>query len=160
MHTCIMYFCSNPCCKYPNGNLTHFGLPHVSISCLLLVVMFLCSLSTAKVRLLTHGSPSLNKGEQRSRGSYVQGGARSGAISSYITHLNGSPTFLIRQKGEKESKSEDQAQEQAKDFTKFTRQGQDASYTKGALVFDTFVSFICFRILFVIIKKGEIVEAT
>ena len=73
---------------------------------------------------------------------------------------NGSPAFLIRQKGEKESKSEDQAQEQAKDFTKFTRQGQDASFTKGALVFATFVSFICFRILFVIIKKGEIVEAT
>ena len=34
------------------------------------------------------------------------------------------------------------------------------SFTKGALVFATFVSFICFQILFVIIKKGEIVEAT
>ena len=79
------------------------------------------------------------------------------AITSYISHFNGSPAFLIRQKGEKESKCEDQAQEQASLHQIYKARSSRKSYTKGALVFATFVSFICFRILFVIIKKGEIV---
>ena len=75
-----------------------------------------------------------------------------------LTHSNGSPAFLIRQKGEKESKSEDQAQEQAKDFTKFTRQGQDASYTKGALVFATFVSLFAFGFYLSSSKRGRLLR--
>ena len=77
-----------------------------------------------------------------------------------LSHSIGSPTFLIRQKGEKESKSEDLFKFKGQRLHQITWQGQDASFTKGALVFAAFVSFICFRILFVIIKKGEIVEAT
>ena len=69
-----------------------------------------------------------------------------------------SPAFLIRQKGEKESKSEDQAQEQAKDFTKFTRQSQDASYTKGALVFATFVSLFAFGFYLSSSKRGRLLR--
>ena len=79
-------------------------------------------------------------------------------LSSNISHSNGSPAFLIRQKGEKESKSEDQAQEQAKDFTKFTRQGQDASYTKGALVFATFVSLFAFGFYLSSSKRGRLLR--
>ena len=48
----------------------------------------------------------------------------------------------------------------SKDFTKFTRQGQDAKLHQRRACLRYVCKFICFRILFVIIKKGEIVEAT
>ena len=71
---------------------------------------------------------------------------------------NGSPAFLIRQKGEKERKCEDQAQVQAKYFTKFTRQGQDASFAKGALVFATFVSLFAFGFYLSSSKRGRLLR--
>ena len=61
-------------------------------------------------------------------------------------------------KGGERKQVEDQAQEQAKDFTKFTRQGQDASYTKGALVFATFVSLFAFGFYLSSSKKGRLLR--
>ena len=54
-----------------------------------------------------------------------------------LTHFNGSSTFLIRQKGEKESKSVKIKLKNKQSLHQITRQGQDASYIKGALLFAT-----------------------
>jgi hypothetical protein len=74
--------------------------------------------------------------------------------------LIGSPTFLIRQKGEKESKSVKTIQEMLKASPNYKANVKSQATSKARFVFAKFCNFICFRFLFVIIKKGEIVEAT
>lgn len=139
--------------------------------CWLHVVISICSYATAKVRLLTHGSPPWNKGEQRYKGSYVQGGAHSGAHTSLLIlptgpsskpGLIGSPAFLIRQKGEKESKSVKTIQvilKASKASPNYKEKVKTQATPKARFVFVKFCNFmlsvfICHH------QKGEIVEAT
>ena len=74
--------------------------------------------------------------------------------------LIGSPTFLIRQKGEKESKSVKTFHEMLKVSPNYKAKVKTQATSKARFVFAKFCNFICFRFLFVIIKKGEIVEVT
>ena len=70
------------------------------------------------------------------------------------------PAFLIRQKGEKESKSVKSIQEMLTASPNYKAKVKSQATPKARFVFAKFDNFICFRFLFVIIKKGEIVEAT
>jgi hypothetical protein len=74
--------------------------------------------------------------------------------------LIGRPAFLIRQRGEKESKCVKIIQEMLKASPNYKAKVKTQATPKARFVFTKFCNFICFQFLFVIIKKGEIVEAT
>jgi hypothetical protein len=74
--------------------------------------------------------------------------------------LIGSLAFLIRQKGEKERKSVKTIQVMLKASPNYKTKVKTQATPNARFVFAKFGNFICFRFLFVIIKKGEIVEAT
>jgi hypothetical protein len=62
--------------------------------------------------------------------------------------------------GERKQEREDLIQEMLKASPNYKAKVKTQATPKARFVFAKFCNFICFRFLFVIIKKGEIVEAT
>ena len=77
-----------------------------------------------------------------------------------LTHSYVSPAFFDSTKGgERKQEREDQAKEQAMTSPNYKARSRRKLHQRRACL-RYVCKFICFRILFVIIKKGEIVEAT
>ena len=79
----------------------------------------------------------------------------------HIIQAYSSPTFFDSTKwGERKQVCEDLIQVQNKASPNYKAKIKSQATSKARFVFAKFCNFICFRFLFVIIKKGEIVEAT
>jgi hypothetical protein len=73
--------------------------------------------------------------------------------------LIGSPAFLIRQTGEKESKSMKTIQEMIKASPNYMAKVKTQATPKARFVFAKFCNFICFRFIFATICNTPIIIA-
>ena len=98
----------------------------------------------------------LNKGEQRSRGSYVQGGARSGAFTSYFPISWKSRLFDSTKGGESKQEREDQLKLKTMASPNYKARSRRKLHQRRALSSLRFVILFAFGFYLSSLKRGRL----